>query len=435
MATSLLLHPESLVIPNSKMCIISQDIFANHKNKSENWIEQNFPVFHSLVFHSIQGDIPWRQKLFLYHNGLDSLPVCECGKQTKFIDIVKGFRQFCSRLCQSNSKVIQSKKKETSISKYGCAHSFQSNEVKKKIIETNLRRYGVENVSMLDSVKQKVKSTNIAIYDVNYPSQISRVKEKFKQSMLNNQDFLISSRLQSLKKKISKKVSDFGLEFIGIISTSRYSLSCQYGHHFEIHKTMLNDRIRHKNIICTICNPINSFSGGQKELHDFVSEIYNGEIINNYRGKLGFELDIYLPEIGIALEYNGIYWHSSVYKGRTYHLSKFEKCEKIGITLIHIWEDDWLNEVEIVKMRLTDLICRREYSIDHMNQTSDLLITALLVRKGYEIKRKTSPVTEFIIGGRRSIPNFTPGKLHYRVVPRLMTLWNVGFFEFNSHLV
>ena len=59
----------------------------------------------------------------------------------------------------------------------------------------------------------------------------------------------------------------------------------------------------------------------------------------------GKELDIYLPEHKMAIEYNGLYWHSSSdkeddAKKRKQHLEKTELCAKQGIELLHINEGD-----------------------------------------------------------------------------------------------
>lgn len=66
---------------------------------------------------------------------------------------------------------------------------------------------------------------------------------------------------------------------------------------------------------------------------------------------LGFELDIYLPDHKMAIEYNGIYWHSSDSKDTdnkksTMHLHKTTVCEKNGITLLHILDLEWNNPVQ-----------------------------------------------------------------------------------------
>jgi hypothetical protein len=85
------------------------------------------------------------------------------------------------------------------------------------------------------------------------------------------------------------------------------------------------------------------------ELLSFIRNNYSGTILTNNRSIISNELDIYLPELEIAFEFNGLYWHSELHKGRNYHISKTNECLDKGINLIHIWEDDWDNKKDIVK--------------------------------------------------------------------------------------
>ena len=69
------------------------------------------------------------------------------------------------------------------------------------------------------------------------------------------------------------------------------------------------------------------------------------------------EIDIYVPEKKIAIEYNGLYWHSEVCgKDKTYHLNKLEMCKTKGIKLIQIFEDEYINHREIVLSKLSHLL-------------------------------------------------------------------------------
>lgn len=85
-----------------------------------------------------------------------------------------------------------------------------------------------------------------------------------------------------------------------------------------------------------------SVSRGELELREFIKTITCSEIVPNYR-KLGrlMELDIYLPELNLAFEFNGLYWHSDQSVDKNYHKNKTDKCREQGIRLIHVWEDDW----------------------------------------------------------------------------------------------
>ena len=65
------------------------------------------------------------------------------------------------------------------------------------------------------------------------------------------------------------------------------------------------------------------------------------------------ELDIYVPEKKVAIEFNGLYWHSeSAGKDKSYHHDKWKDCKDKGIQLIQIWEDEWNRNPEQVKLML-----------------------------------------------------------------------------------
>lgn len=53
------------------------------------------------------------------------------------------------------------------------------------------------------------------------------------------------------------------------------------------------------------------------------------------------ELDIAVPSCRVAIEYNGIYWHSSNVVKRNYHVVKTMKCKKAGYRLVHVFEHEW----------------------------------------------------------------------------------------------
>lgn len=73
-------------------------------------------------------------------------------------------------------------------------------------------------------------------------------------------------------------------------------------------------------------------------------------VLTSVRGVIpSGELDIYLPDEKIAVEFNGLYWHSEAAgKDRMYHVNKTRACAEQGIQLIHVWEDDWKRNQDIV---------------------------------------------------------------------------------------
>ncbi|MCK9477617.1 MAG: hypothetical protein M0R46_17005 [Candidatus Muirbacterium halophilum] len=237
----------------------------------------------------------------------------------------------------SKSKEIKEKKENTCKEKYGVKHHLQKNEILEKQKNTNLKKYGVDNVSKIDTVKEKKISSTLNNYNVKYFSQSNKWKN-------------------IIKEKCEKELKD-KLELYGIINYKTNSdntllISCK-DHKYRITKKLLQERIeRYNTIPCTMCNPINSYSTSGKEIQliNFIKDNYNNEIIQNSRDIITpLELDIYLPNKNLAIEFNGLYWHSELYKDKNYHKNKYIKCKENNIQLLHIFEDDWNHKQEIVK--------------------------------------------------------------------------------------
>ena len=63
---------------------------------------------------------------------------------------------------------------------------------------------------------------------------------------------------------------------------------------------------------------------------------HNRKILGN-----GQEIDVYLPNTRIGIEFNGNYWHSNLKLPKNYHLDKSKLAESASVRLIHVWEYEW----------------------------------------------------------------------------------------------
>lgn len=103
------------------------------------------------------------------------------------------------------------------------------------------------------------------------------------------------------------------------------------------------------NTDCPVC-PMGPVSKAEQELADFL--VAKGFVIRQtVRDVLpNVELDILLPELNVAIEYNGVYWHSEKHgRDKTYHYDKWMAAKKAGINLIQIWEDEYNDNPDLVK--------------------------------------------------------------------------------------
>ena len=126
-----------------------------------------------------------------------------------------------------------------------------------------------------------------------------------------------------------------------------------------VHKYELEDVIQ-----------MRTFSHYEDEIVSWLKTITDSEIIASDRQVLnGKELDIYIPEKHLAIEFNGTYWHSDIYKDKYYHQQKTFECAKQGIRLIHIFEYEWLddNKKEKIKNIIANKISDSTVKIDANN--------------------------------------------------------------------
>lgn len=112
---------------------------------------------------------------------------------------------------------------------------------------------------------------------------------------------------------------------------------------------------------CKSC--ASSLSIEEKNILSFIEDL-GITCLSNDRSLLGDrEIDILIPSHKIAIEYNGLYWHSEEHKDNNYHLEKTNRCEQEGYKLIHIFEDEWVYKQDIVKSRLKNLLGKNENKI------------------------------------------------------------------------
>lgn len=113
--------------------------------------------------------------------------------------------------------------------------------------------------------------------------------------------------------------------------------------------------------LCKTCNPVfRGVSKAETSLHDFVQSI-QPDTIRHSKLPSGLEIDMLIPSKKIAIEYDGLYWHSDkVGYSATKHLDKTIECEKQELQLIHVFEDEWIKQPDIVKSRLQSLLGKGE---------------------------------------------------------------------------
>lgn len=249
-----------------------------------------------------------------------NIPLCKTCKITpvKFKNFQYGYLEYCSCKCASNSKEKKSKIEQTNIQKYGTTNPAKSNLIKEKTKETNLKKYGVEHVLQSSVIKDKIKNSNISKYGVENNTQKNIPQDALEK--LNDAEWLINEH--HTKQKTIKRIA----EELSVTKRTVLNYLKKYN-------------IESKRFTC---------STGEKELVEFLT---NYTIVETNKRNIiaPQEIDIFLPEYNIGIEYNGLYWHSDQKKPKCYHINKTLLCKNKNITLVHVFEDEWIYKKDIVK--------------------------------------------------------------------------------------
>ena len=307
------------------------------------------------------------------------------------------------------SEFIRNKAARTNLERYGVENPAQSTEIRKKIIATTLERYGVDNPTKSSEIKERVKNimddqyggmglassnirkkiiaTTLERYGVDNPTKSSEIKERVKRTnkerhggtgtaseairtkiiKTNIERYGVKNASQhsQIAKKISKGLQSYMLEnteipIIQYNPDGTWRVACtdptcnKCDQKWYVTNTVrYHDRIRQGLNPCTVLYPINPIHNKNTYIEQFIQHIlddHNIRYTTNDRNIIApAEVDIYLPDYKIAIECNGIYWHSSEYKDRNYHYNKWLECKKHGIQLLTIWEDWVANKPQIVE--------------------------------------------------------------------------------------
>lgn len=471
----------------------------------------SFYQYHILTKHNMTSKEYYDKYLKKQHED-----ICKhenCNNTTKFVNTIKGYREFCSIKCKNSSATTIDRIKKSNLEKYGTTCVFSNELIKRKIEQTNLEKYGAKNVFQSEEIKEKIKQINIEKYGYNSPSKNSLIRDKIKQTtlerygvenILQNEDIKQKIKNTNLKKygyeyasqnkEIAQKIKDknfkngkeineklrhamlekYGVEHAmqdpDILNKTRQTNIERYGYNNPIKNSLIQDKIRktnlerygfenplqnedikqkiketnmkkygtenpfgcamikdcikntnlkkygHKNVIynnevqnkirrtyrknywdifllnlskkniipefninffinndvfnfkCLLCdnhftrditNPQRINCGCLKyrstyevEIFDILKDIgikkieHNKDFMENRRKK--YELDIFLEDYNFGIEFNGVYWHSDIFLDENYHQKKYLYFKNKNIKIIQIFENEWINNKELV---------------------------------------------------------------------------------------
>jgi hypothetical protein len=127
--------------------------------------------------------------------------------------------------------------------------------------------------------------------------------------------------------------------------------------------------------ISTIYKTISKYDAGElykkrgpsyleTQMAQFLNENNITYELNNRTILDGKELDFYIPEYNIAIEMNGVYYHSDAFiNDKYYHYNKWKKCNDKNIHLVSVFEDDWNLQCDKIKNMLLTFFNKKQRGI------------------------------------------------------------------------
>jgi len=337
----------------------------NGSKTNEKFLIKNHNNIYQDIINFSSGELnnlPFKQKIWHFINKVKEIPKCKnCNKELIFKrSLSEGYGQYCSISCTNKSLEHKENIKKTINGKYGVDSIFQAEEIKTKIKETNLKKYGVDN---LFKDKNLIRNKVIEKYGVDHISKLEGTKNKIKETNLKkygvSTPFLNKKNreLGRLKKEHTFLEKYKNFDFIETQGNTLKVKCKDCMNIYSIERSLFFNREKIKVNPCTICNPVNEQKSIKEvELGRFITSL-GFDIVTNDKTILdGKEIDIFIPSKNLAIEFNGLYYHSSLFVDEKYHINKTIKCEDKGIQLIQIFEDEWQFKTDIVKSRLKHLL-------------------------------------------------------------------------------
>lgn len=351
-----------------------------------------------------------QQKIFDILNP-EKIKTCDQGSTPSFANYHEGYR-YCSRRCPCAVAAW----KRSLVKNHGVDHPHKSRQVREKFrntlqerygsdnlnqafheqrAETNKHRYGTEYPLQSQHVRKKSSSSLESSLGVKYPFQSEKIRQRAQRTVEENHGVrsvlgLKENRDKALLAVQEKYGANSSFASNQVKAKVRKTMMDKYGveHHSQSHidpgrLEELHDKekftqiyhsyerveqlmeyfgvsrsaIHHRAQEWDLPVKHNSSSHVENQIAEFVRNL-GFEVIQNDRSVIGpREIDIWVPERAVGIEYDGIYYHSSKFiSNNHHHLEKTEAAEAAGAQLVHVFSDEWETNNHVVTSRLQHIL-------------------------------------------------------------------------------
>lgn len=343
-----------MIVPNL------ESLIANPKLINLNYLKKRYPDFFNFLNEKFKDmDMKFSEKIYRYFYNINEDPKCViCGKPVKYRNFTFGYSRYCGPACSSKDPQTREKRKNTLINRYGSS-TYNNRD---KACKTCQEIYGCDNPFQAEMVKDKIKSTINERYGVDYPSQSAEIQKTREENTMKKYGVRHHMMLEEVRDKVLRAGLDHNIknnpDLLSYTESGQRIMKCPHPEcnqceekNYIIDSTNYFARRKFSLEPCTRLLPVKAGHAAGTTLELFVRNIldeHNVEYETNVRNIIHpYELDIYIPSKKIAIECNGLFWHSR--KDMKYHMNKFKMCKDHNIQLLTIWEDQIYNQSEILR--------------------------------------------------------------------------------------
>lgn len=318
-----------------------------------------------------------RQILFHAISGTNAIPQCQCGNQLPWHSDLRKYRTYCSKKC--TALFTTALKKENNRLRYGVDWHSQLPSWHNKVQKTSIERFGIDHYSKTTDHRSRTIESNRKKFNVDYPSQSTEIQNKAKATCVERYGVDNPSKFPTFNNKVKKTCLE--KYKVDNVAQAHYSseamrfLSDDVFFTEQYEQFSVRSLAKQYNIsVKPIYGKINKLglpfrehtSSFEADVVAYIESIYQDKIIkNDWSICNNKQLDILLPEMKLAFECNGTYWHSETQgRGKDYHIGKTNQCAKKGIILVHIWEHDWYQKNAIIKSIISNKLKKNQNKIN-----------------------------------------------------------------------
>lgn len=332
--------------------------------------------------------------------------ICGISFHTKKYQYDNNIRKTCSKKCSSiyRSKYKISEKREEieALIKKGFRFFEIAKElaINKKSLEYYLNTWKLKAVKPVIArltPEQKIELPNLYLSGIKANALARKYKVGVREvyRCLKESNILIRRRGELTDSEVASRLNS-GMEILE--RRSKFILVRCKIHPEEVYSRQAADIGGG----CLICGN-NSTSSGEQELFD---EIQKMNAQAQHRVKIPGsrqEVDIFIPDLNIGIEYNGLYWHSEAIKqNRKFHKEKLDLCSSKGLTLYNIFEHEWVERKKQVLSYLESKVAAPKRKIFARHCTVKVFIDEEDLDKAKDLIESTHiqgyAASKFIIG-------------------------------------